>query len=156
MMNIRQAERRDTPSLLALLSEVLEIHHEIRPDIFKSGATKYSESELYAIIEDKETPIFVAEIDARVVGYCFCVITEQEENAILKRRKDLYIDDLCIDKEMRGSGVGKALYLHAEEYAKGIGCQSVTLNVWGGNDGAIAFYEKLGLTPRKTYLEKII
>lgn len=155
-MNIRSASKRDIPSLLALLSEVLEIHHKIRPDIFKSGATKYSESELCAIISDAKTPVFVAEIDARVVGYCFCVITEQEENAILKYRKDLYIDDLCVSQEIRSKGVGKALYLYAEEYAKSIGCQSVTLNVWDGNDGAISFYEKLGLTPRKTYLEKKI
>ena len=156
MMNIRPAEKRDIKALLELLSDVLEIHHSIRPDIFKSGATKYSESELQTIINDAKTPVFVAEIDTRVVGYCFCVITEQEENAILKYRKDLYIDDLCIDKKMRGNGVGKALYLYAEGYAKQIGCQAVTLNVWGGNDGAISFYEKLGLTPRKTYLEKKI
>lgn len=155
-MKIRFAKKSDTGALLSLLSEVLQIHHSIRPDIFKSGGTKYSENELYNIIDDEKTPIFVAEIDTRVVGYCFTVIIEQEENAILKKRKDLYIDDLCIAKDMRGCGIGQELYLNAEEYAKKIGCDFVTLNVWDGNDSAIYFYDKMGLTPRKNLLEKQI
>ena len=33
-MNIRKAEEKDIPRLLALLGQVLQIHAEIRPDIF--------------------------------------------------------------------------------------------------------------------------
>ena len=32
-MNIRKAEEKDIPRLLALLGQVLQIHAEIRPDI---------------------------------------------------------------------------------------------------------------------------
>ena len=33
-MKIRKAEEKDIPRLLALLEQVLQIHAEIRPDIF--------------------------------------------------------------------------------------------------------------------------
>ena len=155
-MKIRYAKKADVPAILKLLSQVLLIHHKARRDIFKPSGTKYTEEELFDIIKNEKTPVFVAEIDTRVVGYCFCVIYDEEENNILLKRKDLYIDDLCIDENMRGKRVGQALFEHAESYAKKIGCNSVTLNVWSGNDGAIAFYEKMGMTPRKTLLEKRI
>ena len=35
-MKIRKAEEKDIPILLALLEQVLQIHAEIRPDIFYS------------------------------------------------------------------------------------------------------------------------
>ena len=40
-MKIRKAEEKDIPRLLALLGQVLQIHAEIRPDVFVSGTTTY-------------------------------------------------------------------------------------------------------------------
>ena len=45
-MNIRKAEEKDIPRLLALLGQVLQIHAEIRPDVFIPGTTKYTVREL--------------------------------------------------------------------------------------------------------------
>ena len=45
-MKIRKAEAKDIPRLLALLEQVLQIHAEIRPDIFIPGTTKYTTCEL--------------------------------------------------------------------------------------------------------------
>ena len=68
-------------------------------------------------------------------------------------QKSLYIDDLCVDENTRGKHVGKALYEAAVAYAREIGCDTVTLNVWCGNDSAMAFYQKQGLKPRNIYME---
>ena len=45
-MKIRKAEKKDIPRILALLGQVLQIHAEIRPDIFIPGTTKYTPCEL--------------------------------------------------------------------------------------------------------------
>ena len=45
-MKIRKAEKKDIPRILALLGKVLQIHAEIRPDIFIPGTTKYTPCEL--------------------------------------------------------------------------------------------------------------
>jgi len=49
--------------------------------------------------------------------------------------------------------VGSCLYDYVCGYAKDIGCRSVTLNVWCGNDSAMAFYQSRGMRPRKIYME---
>ena len=75
-LSIRKAEENDIPGILSLLSQVLEIHAEIRPDIFVSGTTKYGREELCSIINGKKTPVFVAvNENSDVIGYAFCIIS---------------------------------------------------------------------------------
>ena len=40
-IEIRRAEEKDIKKVMDLLSQVLEIHAKIRPDVFVSGTTKY-------------------------------------------------------------------------------------------------------------------
>jgi len=156
-MNIRRAENKDTERLIELLRDVLEVHAAIRPDIFVTGTTKYSVSDLEEIIGDDSRPVYVATDDAdRVIGYCFCQIQEQPKDACLVPFTTLYIDDLCVDPEVRGSGVSKALFEHAKAEAVRLGCYHVTLNVWTGNERAERFYEKMGMTVQKTGMETIL
>lgn len=59
-MNIRRAEEKDIPRIIELLKQVLQIHADIRPDIFISGTTKYTTDELVKMINDDKKPIYVA------------------------------------------------------------------------------------------------
>lgn len=152
-MQIRKAQCRDIPGMLALLKQVGQVHHEIRPDIFRSGALKYTESDLEEILKNPIRPIFVAVKGDFVAGYCFCIHKNVQGDSVLTDSKELYIDDLCVDEGCRGQGVAKALYAHTLEYAKSCGCDFITLNVWHGNDTALRFYENAGFTPRKTIME---
>ena len=152
-MEIRFAEVRDIPGMIALLQQVGDVHHRIRPDIFRAGAQKYDENALRAILEDESKPIFVAVEDETVAGYCFCVMKDYRGSGVQTDRVEVYIDDLCVDENRRGGGVATALYRHVTDYAKGLGCAFISLNVWCGNEGAMKFYEKMGLTPRHIMLE---
>ena len=69
-MMIRDAKEKDIPRILKLLEQVLQIHADIRPDIFIPGTTKYTIDELREILKNKEKPIFVAVDEADVcVGF---------------------------------------------------------------------------------------
>ena len=155
-MKIRMAEICDIPGMIALLDQVGQVHHEIRPDIFRAGARKYNRDDLEAILQDADRPIFVGIEDGKMLGYCFCILEEVTDNPVLRDVKSLYIDDLCVDENIRGKHVGSRLYDHVCAYAKEIGCQSVTLNVWCGNDSAMRFYESRGMKPRKIYMETML
>lgn len=152
-MEIRRAEIRDIPGMTALLYQVGEVHHVIRPDIFRSGALKYTEEELREILKDDQRPIFVASEGGFVAGYCFCIHRDYMGSTVQADRKELYIDDLCVDENRRGQGIAKALYAHVCGYARGCGCAFVTLNVWSGNDRAMGFYEKAGMKPRSITMD---
>ncbi len=155
-MNIRRAEPKDMEAVLSLLSQVLEVHAVIRPDLFVSGTRKYTEAELEEIFRDDQRPVFVAEEEGQVLGYCFCIISNTEHSNNLRDSRSLYIDDLCVDEKARHRHVGRALNDYVISYARSIGCYDITLNVWEGNDAARSFYERMGYMPRKTVMEKML
>ena len=153
---IRLAVEKDIPKMLDLLSQVDLVHHQGRPDIFKIG-TKYSADELKILLADKQRPILVAvdEQDA-VLGYCFCIFQQHKDNNVLTDIKTLYIDDLCVDENLRGKHIGKQLYEAAVKFARENGCYNLTLNVWSCNQSALSFYEQMGLKPQKIGMEVIL
>jgi ribosomal protein S18 acetylase RimI-like enzyme len=155
-MEIRRAETADTDGINRLLRQVLEVHHEGRPDIFKGGVKKYTDSELAEIIADSQRPIYAAFDGNKLVGYAFCILKHEPDSNILTDIKTLYIDDLCVDESERGKHIGQSLYEYVLEKAREMGCYNVTLNVWTCNEGAMRFYEKMGLKPQKIGLEKIL
>lgn len=156
-MIIRRAAQKDMNGINKLLNQVLMVHHNGRPDLFKANVKKYTDEELVLIIEDDAKPIFVAVDDSdEVLGYAFCVFIQHMNNNILTDVKTLYIDDLCVDEEKRGMHIGRQLYDFVIEFAKESGCYNLTLNVWSCNESAMKFYEKCGLIPQKIGMEKIL
>ena len=155
-IEIRRAKKKDIARISELLSQVLEIHAALRPDIFISGTTKYTEEELCNIISNDEAPVFVADDDGNVVGYAFCVMKRQPFSTNMKDFKSVYIDDLCVDENCRGKHVGSLLFDHVMDFAKKSGCYDVTLNVWEGNDRARSFYEKKGMFVKETQMEILV
>ncbi len=156
-MTIRKAETRDIEEILRLLVQVNMVHHCIRPDLFKGPATKYSAGELEQILRRENDPVFVCEDgNGRFLGYIFCQTQITEESPLRTGIKTLYIDDLCVDETARGKHVGKALYEYALDYAKREGFYNVTLHVWGGNDAALAFYRKMGMSDQFICLEQVL
>lgn len=152
-VDVRRAGEKDIPSLLTLLSQVLEVHARIRPDYFVSGQTKYSNSELEQILDDDGKRVYVAEVDGTVAGYAFCELKEMPDKPFVEHFKYLYIDDLCVDESFRGKDVATKIFEHVKVEAKALGCRDITLNVWAGNDRANAFYKKMGMKPQKTTME---
>ena len=156
-MSIRRAEKRDIDDLLRLLTEVNMVHHNIRPDLFKGPATKYSREELEQKLQKEEDPIFVFTNDKdQVLGYIFCVTEVVQESPLRTGIRTLYIDDLCVYETARGQHVGRQLYEYALDYARANGFYNVTLHIWGGNDSALKFYEKMGMQNQYTCLEQIL
>ena len=153
---IRLALEKDIPKIVELLTQIDLIHHNARPDIFKLG-NKYTCLEIKEIISDTKTPVLVYTDDNDVVlGYCFCIYKQLDNDSLLTNIKTLYIDDLCVDENHRGKQIGKSLYDAAVNLAKDNGCYNLTLKVWSFNESATKFYEKCGLKPQKTCMETIL
>ena len=156
-MSIRKAMKEDIPDIEKLLRQVCTVHSIARPDMFIENGQKYFPHDLEKMMEDKNKAIFVFPDDeGNVLGYAMCVIKEIKDDTAMVDMKTLYLDDLCVDEQCRGEGIGKRLFDHVLEYAKDIGCYNLTLNVWEGNDSGKSFYDKCGLKPQKTTLEKIL
>lgn len=156
-MDIRKAEEKDIPGIIELLGQVLQIHAEIRPDIFIPGTTKYTVSELTELLKSEKNPIYVAVNEDDVcLGYAFCQLKEQPFSNNMVHFKSLFIDDLCVDKQARGQHIGERIFEYVKQEAKKMGCYEVTLNVWNGNTSAEKFYEKMGMKTKKRQMEYIL
>ena len=59
-------------------------------------------------------------------------------------RPGLYLEDLFVQPEHRGAGLGKALLLHLAALAHARGCGRMEWAVLDWNEPAIGFYESLG------------
>jgi ribosomal protein S18 acetylase RimI-like enzyme len=149
------AMEKDIPKISELLLQVCLVHHDGRPDIFKDkGSSKYCEEDLQKILSDEKTPVFVAADSAeRVLGYAFCVVKETKNNILLHDRKVLYLDDLCVNSDIRGRGIGRKLMEKVQSHAQEIGANSIELNVWDFNKSAIEFYKHCGFSVLKSTME---
>jgi GNAT superfamily N-acetyltransferase len=156
-LTVRRAGSEDLERIDELLRQVCNVHHRGRPDIFKQDGRKYNRPELEIILEDDSRPVFVGVDECgQVQGYCFCVIIEHEEGGALHSRRELYIDDLCVDERARGGGIGRKIFSYIKEYARSIGCYHLTLNVWACNESAMQFYESMGMHMLKKEMEVIL
>ena len=156
-MQIRKATQRDIPGLNRLLLQVLTVHHNGRPDLFRPNARKYTDEELLVMLQDENRPIFIAaDENETVLGYAFCTFQQKLHDNILTDIRTLYIDDLCVDEAHRGQHIGSSLYNFVLDFAKKSGCYNVTLNVWACNEAALGFYRHCGLRVQKIGMETIV
>ena len=155
-MEIRFAKGQDVPGIIKLLQQVGRVHHEGRPDLFRSNAQKYGPSQVMEMLGKMDNPIFVAVEGDKVLGYGFCEIEYYKTHSVMNDRTTLYIDDLCVLESCRGQHIGTAIYQEILRYAKYRGCYNVTLNVWSCNESAMKFYEAVGMKPQKVGMEAIL
>jgi ribosomal protein S18 acetylase RimI-like enzyme len=76
-------------------------------------------------------------------------------------RADLYhagisvlIEELVVEAESRGQGIGGALMDQLLLRAEGLGCKELCLAVMPENEGAIRFYKRHGLLEEALFLER--
>ena len=99
-MKIRRATEKDIPELIDLLKQVLQIHADIRPDIFIPGTTKYTRNELAEMLKDDSKPVYVAVDEQEICrGYAFCQLREQPFSTNMVPFTSFFIDDLCVDEK---------------------------------------------------------
>lgn len=149
------ANEGDIPAIMSLLKQVHKVHADGRPDLFP-GESKYTANDVKEILTNPLFPVLVAREEGKTVGYAFCKLSSPDFAPQVSKRNSLYIDDLCVDESMRGKGVGRILYNAALAFARAHDCYNVTLNVWELNTSAKAFYQKMGLVPLRTTMEKIL
>ena len=152
-LTIRQAKAEDYPTVSRLLLQIAALHSELRPDIYRP-AQKYDQEQYEELLSDQEKPILVAEsTQGEVLGYAMCQIVHRRGIPVLAERSYLYVDDLCVDENCRGQGVGDLLMQAATDLARARGLNKIQLGVNEHNKGARRFYERLGYTTQARQLE---
>jgi ribosomal protein S18 acetylase RimI-like enzyme len=143
--SIREARLEDYDALCLIFEQGDAHHRDALPRIFCSsdGPTR-SWQYVAALIADENATILVAEDDNQVIGAIQALIREAPDIPIFVPRRYAVIDSIIVSQTYRRSGVGQALMEEAHLWALDKGATQVELNVWEFNQGALAFYERLG------------
>ena len=153
-MEIIRARNGDCADIARLLKIIAAQHGTGRPDLFDDSCGKYDAEGVASLLADNA--VFVAEGESGILGYLIAKIKDQPKYAVRKAYRCLYIDDICVDPQQRGQGVGQALFGAAKAYACENGCYNIELNVWEFNDSARVFYERMGMSTQKRTMELIL
>ena len=68
----------------------------------------------------------------------------------------VYIDNVYVLAESRGSGIGTAIARHLEAWARNQGVSEIRLDVFANNEVAVTFWRQFGFTERAFNLSKRI
>ena len=105
---------------------------------------------------DQGNIYLIAELENEIVGICFSQIKEISNNKIMKNRKILHIENICVDENHQKKGIGKKLYKQIVQLAKEKNIDNIELMVWGFNENAIKFYKNLGMNIKNLKFEQKI
>jgi len=117
------------------------------------GTTPFDERRRRAIFEDftKEASfgrawlIFAGE---KLAGYVILTLGFSFEY----RGRDAYIDELYLEKQFRGRGIGRKTMQFVEEAARGLGVNAIHLEASQGNTAAMELYRRTGFVDHERRL----
>lgn len=138
---IELAKPEDREAVNHLAREVHAMHVAWRPDIYEMPTQLYPEERFHALLESES--LYVVRLDGTVAGYAAIKIRDYDWPGVV-RRKVLFIDEICVEKKLRGRGIGWQMMTDIRDLAKSLSCTDLQLGVYPQNEDAIAFYERCG------------
>jgi GNAT superfamily N-acetyltransferase len=137
-LTIRFAEIEDSQTILNLIKE-LSVYEKLAhtvindEDLLKEklfGKTKFAE-------------VLIADFENQSVGFALFF----HNYSTFVGKPGIYLEDLYVKPDMRGKGIGKALFLELIKIAKERDCGRVEWSVLNWNTPAIDFYKSMGAIP---------
>jgi len=153
---VRAATLDDLPRVCELAQDLAALHHEAWPSQFAPPAAgTRDEAHWRDSLAGADRAGFVAELDGAVVGFMTLVVA-QDVHSVLQPRRYVRVNSICVDREVRGRGVGSALMAQAEAWGRSQGASEVRLVVWAFNRTALRLYEELGYELRSHTMGKML
>lgn len=136
-----------------LRKQVNDLHVEGKPEVFKPGFSQELRDHIYTIRDDPDQEIVVCERRGMICGFAVLHHIRKPENPFMFARDFLDIDEFCVDEAQRRTGVATELIGFIKAYAKEKGYSRIELNMWEFNREALAFYEAVGFSTYRRYME---
>ena len=123
--------------------EVLAALHRLIPQLSSSSAP-ITIADLRAIIDSDSSVLFIARLDGRIVGSLTLAVFS------IPTGIRAWIEDVVVDENARGHGVGEALNRAALAEAKRRGAKTVDLTSRPSREAANRLYLRIGFVARET------
>lgn len=137
---IREARREDMKAVLELIKELAEYENHL-DDVEVSVEDLEKEG-----FDEANFKCFVAEVSSRIEGMALVYFRFSTWKG-----RTVHLEDLIVRKNMRGTGLGGALYQQVVKYGHENGVKRIEWVVSEGNRNAIEFYENTGAQIKESW-----
>jgi GNAT superfamily N-acetyltransferase len=142
-IEIRQATESDAALILGFITD-LAIYEKLEHEVLASESD--IRESLFGV--DSTAKALVCTIDQQAAGYAVYFYNY----STWLGKPGLFLEDLYISPEFRGTGAGKAVLRHLAKTAVTKGCGRFEWNVIDWNEPAIQFYKSLGAEPQNEWV----
>ena len=136
MVTIRVAENAD--------AELVEAYQKLIPQLSSSSPAP-TKDELAAIIESDSATVLVAEDEGGTILGSMTLVVFRIPTGVRA-----WIEDVVVDTEARGMGIGQALNEYAIQLAEQAGAKTIDLTSRPTRESANRLYQRLGFVARET------
>jgi len=134
-VRLRSAVPSDVPTILGFIRE-LAAYEKLEHQVVATEALLHE----HLFGNRPAAEVVIAEVDGRPVGFALFF----QNFSTFLGRPGLFLEDLYVQPEARGHGIGKALLVHLAKIAVARGAGRFDWNVLDWNEPAIGFYTRLG------------
>ena len=136
---IRPATRADLPLIAQLIRDLAEyerLAHEVRFDEAVLGEKLFGPNGGHGPYAE----VVIGELEGKAQGFALFF----HNFSTFEGKPGIYLEDLFVRPDARGSGLGKALLAYLAGLAVERDCARLEWSVLDWNEPAIGFYQKLG------------
>ena len=136
MVTIRVADNAD--------AELVEAYQKLTPQL-SSSSPPPTKDELAAIIKSDSATVLVAEDESGTILGSMTLVVFRIPTGVRA-----WIEDVVVDTEARGMGIGQALNEYAIQLAEQAGAKTIDLTSRPSRESANRLYQRLGFVARET------
>lgn len=137
-VSIRSATRDDVPEILRLIRALAE-YEKLSAEVVATEA----QLALHLFGDRPAAEVLLAETDGRCAGFALFF----QNYSTFLARPGIYLEDLFVEPEKRGHGIGRRLLETIARLAVERGCGRFEWAVLDWNAPAIEFYKRMGARP---------
>lgn len=142
---VRRATLDDYRVVNRILEQDSIFHASLEPD-WMTDTSGIAEHDYCEYLAHTDTELLVCVRDGSVVGLIQLRIGSGGDPG-MRYQPYGWVDEVAVEESMRSTGIGKALMMAAEKWAKESGLKMLMLDVWLRNRRAISLYEAMGYEP---------
>lgn len=150
-MEIRKLREQDYNQYFPLYQQLDEMHIQARPDYFAHRDIYPRETYLHNLQYPGCVDFGVFEGEM-LIG--FAGATLWNDSGMVKGLKTVCLDNIYVMPEYRRNGIAARLFAEIEAWSRDQGAVRLDLHTWDFNQGAIALYREMGMTPQRYVFEK--
>ncbi len=135
---IRSAQAKDISTILKLIKD-LSIYEKLSHQFVNDEELMKK----YLFGDKRFAEVLIAEYEHQPVGFALFF----HNYSTFVGKPGIYLEDLFVQPEMRGKGIGKKLFLEIVKIARERNCGRVEWSVLNWNTPAIDFYKSMGAVP---------